>query len=387
MIYVFDYATLKVIWWAVVGLLLVGFAILDGWDLGVGMLLPIRRPQRRRAARRAQLRSGPTWEGNQVWFITAGGATFAAWPLVYATAFSGFYIALIVVLFALFLRPVGLRLSQQGCRIRAGAAPGTGASSSPASYPRWCSASPSATCCWASRFISMATSASFYTGSFFGLLNPFALLAGLVSVAMLTMHGGLYLQLRTDGAVQARAIHAARIAGIVVRRGVRRGRHSGSRPGIDGFQIVAMPPADSAFAPAREDRRAAAGRLAPQLLEVSVDDSGATRGIRRARRWRSSPRPGAASACALVLSSHRRHRRRAHRRIRVVPVHHAVVERSRRAALTAWDAVSSYRTLQIMFWAVVIFMPLIIAYTSWVYRVMRGKVTTEHVRRDSHSLY
>jgi len=106
MIYVFDYETLKIIWWGVVGLLLIGFAVLDGWDLGVGMLLPY--VGRSDDERRVVLNSvGPTWEGNQVWFITAGGATFAAWPLVYATAFSGFYIALIVVLFALFLRPVG----------------------------------------------------------------------------------------------------------------------------------------------------------------------------------------------------------------------------------------------------------------------------------------
>ena len=90
----------------VVGLLLVGFAILDGFDLGVGVLLPYvgRTDDERRVAAEPV---GPTWEGNQVWFITAGGATFAAWPLVYATAFSGFYVALIVVLFALFLRPVG----------------------------------------------------------------------------------------------------------------------------------------------------------------------------------------------------------------------------------------------------------------------------------------
>src|SRR5580765_4868499 len=105
MIYVFDYATLKVIWWVVVGVLLVGFAILDGFDLGVGMLLPF--VARTDDERRVVLNSvGPTWEGNQVWFITAGGATFAAWPIVYATAFSGLYVALIVVLFALFLRPV-----------------------------------------------------------------------------------------------------------------------------------------------------------------------------------------------------------------------------------------------------------------------------------------
>ncbi|HEX9300783.1 MAG TPA: cytochrome d ubiquinol oxidase subunit II, partial [Casimicrobiaceae bacterium] len=106
MIYVFDYATLKLIWWLFLGVLLVGFAIMDGMDLGIGTLLPF--VGRTDDERRVVLNSiGPHWEGNQVWFITAGGATFAAWPLVYAAAFSGFYIALILTLFALFFRPVG----------------------------------------------------------------------------------------------------------------------------------------------------------------------------------------------------------------------------------------------------------------------------------------
>ena len=133
MIYVFDYATLKVIWWVVVGMLLVGFAILDGFDLGIGMLLPF--VGRTDDERRVMLNSvGPTWEGNQVWFITAGGATFAAWPLVYATGFSGFYIALIVVLFALFLRPSASTTAARS-PIRAGAMRGTGAFSSTALVP------------------------------------------------------------------------------------------------------------------------------------------------------------------------------------------------------------------------------------------------------------
>src|SRR5438093_13763558 len=107
MIYVFDYATLKLIWRVFMGVLLVGFAVLDGFDLGVGALL--RFIGRSDEERRVMLNAiGPTWEGNQVWFITAGGATFAAWPLMYATAFSGFYVALMLTLFALFFRPVGI---------------------------------------------------------------------------------------------------------------------------------------------------------------------------------------------------------------------------------------------------------------------------------------
>ncbi len=107
MIYLFDYATLKLIWWLFVGVLLIGFAILDGFDLGVSALLPF--VGRSDVERRVMLNAiGPTWEGNQVWLITAGAGTFAAWPLVYATAFSGLYVALILTLFALFFRPVGI---------------------------------------------------------------------------------------------------------------------------------------------------------------------------------------------------------------------------------------------------------------------------------------
>ena len=102
----FDYSTLKLIWWLLVGVLLVGFAIMDGHDMGVGTLLPF--VGRNDLERRVVINTvGPHWDGNQVWFITGGGAIFAAWPLVYATAFSGFYWAMLVVLWALFFRPVG----------------------------------------------------------------------------------------------------------------------------------------------------------------------------------------------------------------------------------------------------------------------------------------
>ena len=102
----FDYFTLKIIWWLLVGALLIGFALLGGFDLGVGTLLPFVAKSDKQ--RRVLLNSiGPTWEGNQVWLITAGGALFAAWPLVYAAAFSGFYWAMLLVLFALFFRPIG----------------------------------------------------------------------------------------------------------------------------------------------------------------------------------------------------------------------------------------------------------------------------------------
>src|SRR6202790_5200673 len=102
----FDYATLRVIWWLLIGILLIGFAVMDGFDLGLGATFRILG--RTDAERRALLASvEPVWEGNQVWFILGGGAVFAAWPLLYAASFSSLYLAMFLVLVGFILRPVG----------------------------------------------------------------------------------------------------------------------------------------------------------------------------------------------------------------------------------------------------------------------------------------
>ena len=102
----FDYEMLRLIWWVLIGVLFIGFAVTDGFDMGVGALLPIIGKDD--TERRIMINSiAPHWDGNQVWLITAGGALFAAWPMVYAVSFSGFYVAMMLVLFALYLRPVG----------------------------------------------------------------------------------------------------------------------------------------------------------------------------------------------------------------------------------------------------------------------------------------
>ena len=382
MIYVFDYATLKLIWWGVIGLLLVGFAILDGFDLGTGVLLPYvgRSDDERRVVLNAV---GPTWEGNQVWFITAGGATFAAWPLVYATAFSGFYIALIIALFALFLRPVGFDYRSK------------------VADPRWrcawdwglCIGGAVPALVFGVAFGNLLVGVPFHfdsdqrvfnTGSFIGLLNPFSLAAGIVSFALLTMHGGLYLQLRTEGAVQARAVRAARFAGIVFMAAFA-GTGYWIATGIDGFQIVTMPPPDSAFIPsAKTVDRLPGGWLFnyakhPWTIAAPLTAFGATLLALIASAWRHTGFAfmlSCAGVAGVVLTAG----------FALFPF---IMPSSSHPAssLTVWDAVSSHRTLQVMFWAVAIFLPLIVVYTSWVYRVMRGKVTVQHVRDGSHSLY
>ena len=266
----FDYFTLKIIWWLFVGVLLIGFAVMDGFDLGVGALLPF--VARTDDERRVLINSvGPTWEGNQVWFITGGGALFAAWPLVYAAAFSGFYWALLLVLFALFFRPVGFEYRSK------------------VADPRWRlawdwglfvgGAVPSLVFGVAFGNLLQGVPFTFddmlrpfYSGGFFGLLNPFALLTGVVSLSMLVMHGAVYLQMRTEGEIAKRARRAARIFGIVflaafILSGIWQAY------GIQGYRIVAGPDPGSSFSPlaktVRKGRRRVDDKLRRPLLDVA----------------------------------------------------------------------------------------------------------------------
>jgi len=379
MIYVFDYATLKLIWWLFIGVLLVGFAILDGFDLGVGMVL--RFIGRSDDERRVMLNAiGPTWEGNQVWFITSGGAIFAAWPLVYATAFSGFYVALLLTLFALFFRPVGLeyrsKLTDPGWRnawdwglFVGGLVP---ALIFGVAFGNLLQGVP---------FHFDSDARVFYTGSFFGLLNPFGLLAGVVSVAMLAMHGALYVQLRTEGDLQARARRAALMCGAVFLVAFAIGG-VWIASGIDGFRIASMPAADSAFTPLAKTVERVPGGWAANYGKYP---------------W-TIPAPVLAFAGALLaLAASWTRRAGAAFVLSCVGVAGVVFtagfalfpfimpsSSDPRSSLTVYDAVSSYRTLQIMFWVVLLFLPIVIAYTAWVYRVMRGTVTEKAVRESGH---
>jgi cytochrome bd ubiquinol oxidase subunit II len=133
-----DYEILRLIWWLFLGVLLIGFAIMDGFDLGVAMLLPYvaREDIERRVAINAV---GPFWDGNQVWLILGGGAVFAAWPPVYAASFSGFYIAMFLVLATLILRPVGFEFRGKISDAR-GEPSGTMPCSRAGWYQAWCSA-------------------------------------------------------------------------------------------------------------------------------------------------------------------------------------------------------------------------------------------------------
>jgi cytochrome d ubiquinol oxidase subunit II len=379
---IFDYETLKVIWWLFVGVLLVGFAVTDGFDMGVGTLLPF--VGKSDEERRVIINSiGPTWEGNQVWFITAGGATFAAWPLVYATAFSGFYTALILTLFALFFRPVGFdfRSKVEDRRWRSawdwglfvgGAVPalvfGVAFGNLLLGVP----------------FHFDPTMQVYYSGSFFALLNPFGLLAGLLSVAMLTMHGAAFLHLKTEGAIQRRARIAFSIFAIATIVLFAIGG-IWIATGIEGYRIVSMPPADTAFTPLAKTVEKASGAWLsnyaahPWMIAAPVlGFAGAALALLLCtpRRAATAFVASAFSVSGVILTAG----------FSMFPF---IMPSSSNLAssLTVWDAVSSHLTLQVMFWVVVLFLPIVLAYTAWVYRIMRGKVTVQQVRGNPRGMY
>ena len=377
-----DYETLKIIWWLLVGVLLVGFAVMDGHDMGVGTLLPF--VGQNDTERRVIINTvGPHWDGNQVWFITGGGAIFAAWPLVYATAFSGFYWAMLAVLWALFFRPVGFdyRSKINNTRWRStwdwglfvgGAVPplifGVAFGNLLQGVP----------------FHFDDSLVSYYTGSFWALLNPFALLCGVVSTAMITFHGAVYLAHRTEGDIQRRATTAATLFGSLLVVGFS-AAGIWLALGIEGYAITSAIDGGGMANPlAKTVVRTAGAWLAnysrePLTIALPVVAYlGAIAGILLVRR---NSTLAAFVASALSLTG-------------VIGTAGASMfpfimpsSTHPEASLTVWDSVSSHLTLSIMFWATLIFMPIIIVYTSWAYRVMSGKVTSGYIKQNEHSAY
>ena len=377
-----DYTSLKLIWWLLVGVLLVGFAIMDGHDMGVGTLLPF--VGKNDTERRVIINTvGPHWDGNQVWFITGGGAIFAAWPLVYATAFSGFYWAMLAVLWALFFRPVGFdyrskidnptwRQTWDWGLFIGGAVP-------PLIFG----------VAFGNLFQGVPFSfddhlVSTYSGSFWALLNPFALLCGVVSTAMITFHGAIYLAHRTQGEIQWRALRAAGFFGglMLLAFAAAGGWLWMAIPGyvIQSAVDTAALPNPLAKTVIREAGAWFANyRLYPATLALPA--LGFVGVIAAQALARSGRTMAAFWASALAI-------------VGVIGTAGASLfpfimpsSLDPDSSLTVWDSVSSHLTLTIMLVATLIFMPLIILYTSWAYRVMGGKVTAAYVRENSHSAY
>lgn len=373
---IFDYETLRIIWWVLIGALLIGFALTDGYDMGVGAMLPFlgKTDEERRVMITVV---APHWEGSQVWFILAGGAVFAAWPPVYAAAFSGFYVALLLVLFTLFFRPVGFDYRGK------------------VDDPRWRSlwdwglfaGSAVPALVFGVAFGNLLLGVPFYidetlrphyTGSFFALLNPFALLAGVLSLSMLVMHGASYLQVRTEDPLHSRARTAARIAAVVVLIAFAvAGLWIAF--GIDGYRVVSGAAHDAASNPlAKVVERTTGAWLAnyatwPWMIAApTLGFAGALAVLIIARGWLAFMASTTAVAGVILTAG-----------FAMFPF---IMPSSFQpnSSLTVWDATSSPYTLTLMFWATVIFLPIVLAYTIWAYRVMGGKVTVEQVRDGTH---
>ena len=377
-----DYDTLRILWWGLLGVILIGFALTDGFDMGVGALLPF--VARTDSERRVAINTiGPTWEGNQVWLVLGGGAIFAAFPLVYAVSFSGFYLAMFATLVALILRPVAFkyRSKRDDPRWRAmwdwalfvggfvpalifGVAVGNALQGIP--------------------FRLDDTLRMTYEGDFFGLLNPFALLCGLTSVAMLILHGAAWLGLKADDPVRGRARTAGLVAAPV----------SALLFGLGGIWL-----AQSGMGYAIDGAVAPATPANPHLYAMSAH-AGAWLTNYQTYPWMiAAPALGLIGALAAFVGL----------LMRNAPV--TFIGSSASAAgiiasvgasmypfilpssldpgssLTAWSASSSHLTLFIMLIVTAIFLPIVLVYTSWAFKVMWGRVSADEIERNQHTAY
>lgn len=373
-----DYETLRVIWWLLMGVLLIGFALTDGFDLGVASLLPwvAKTDEERRMVINTV---GATWEGNQVWFILGGGAIFAAWPFVYAVSFSGFYLAMFLVLAALILRPVGFKYRSKRpdakWRARWDWALFVGGF-----VPAFVFGVAVGNVLLGLPFRLDSDLRSFYDGTLLGLFTPFSLLAGLLSVAMLVLHGAGWLSLKAEqGPVLDRARVIGQVAAIAaVILFVAGGLYiawGGLGFRVEGVIDTAGPSnprlAGAVAAPgAWLDNYAAYPWMIAAPLIGLAGPLVALAGIRGRRdvlvfTGSSLANIGIIGTVGLSMFPF------------ILP---SAIDPA--SSLTVWNASSSHTTLFIMLGVTVVFLPIVLLYTAWVYRVLFGRVTSEQVRTN-----
>ena len=330
---------LTTIWFALIAVLWVGYLVLEGFDFGVGILLPVLgRSERERRAVIATI--GPVWDGNEVWVLVAGGATFAAFPEWYATLFSGFYLPLFLILVALIIR--GVAFEYRGKRTDA------------AWRLRWDAAifigSLLPAILWGVAFANIVAGVPIdanheFTGDLFTLLNPYGLLGGLTTLGLFVTHGAVFLALKTTGELRARANRVAGIAGLVT-------------------AVVAV-----VFLAWTQQQRGDTGSLV-----VSVVAAVALVGALLANRLGREGWAFIGTAVTIALA--------------VVALFAAlfpnVMPSSTDAAfsLTTTNASSTEYTLQIMTVVAVIFTPLVLLYQGWTYWVFRRRVSLDQLPHD-----
>ncbi|MCC4817015.1 cytochrome d ubiquinol oxidase subunit II [Vibrio lentus] len=377
----FDYENLRLFTWAVIGVLLIGFIITDGFDMGVAALLPVLGKSE--VDRRIMINSiAPHWDGNQVWLVTAGGAIFAIWPAIYAAAFSGFYLAMILVLATLWLRPLGMDYRAK------------------IDNPQWKKACDIALI--VSGFIppvifgvgfgNLMIGVPFefnellmmsYQGGFWDLLTPFPLLCGLVSLAMVVTQGAAFLQMKTTGDLKQRAQRMiVCMALVTVGLFIVGGLYAYTLP---GYLITSPVVTDGVSNPLLkhvvkfDDLLLHNYENYPILLAIPalgiigmLSCALMTRLNRAGLAFASSSlsiasiitTAGVALFPMIMPSS-------------LIPSH----------SLTLWDGTSSELTLSIISVVAVIVVPIILGYTIWCYYKMFGRLDSQYIHDNSSSLY
>jgi cytochrome d ubiquinol oxidase subunit II len=329
---------LNTVWFILVGVLIAGYAVLDGFDLGVGVLSLFARSEEERQIHMKAI--GPVWDGNEVWLLTGGGALFAAFPMVYATVFSGFYLALMLLLVALIARAVSLEfrslLDGPGWRRGFDLAFGVG------------SLVPALLFGVAVGNVLRGvpvTADGEWAGSFLGLLNPYAILVGLVSLSFFTLHGALYLRMKAEGELEARL--ARWIPGLWVAF----------------VALYATATVATVFVSPFLFEGAGRNPLFLALTVVVVASIGAVPLLSRTGKAGSAFTASAAAITTMIL-------------VAAVSMFPRLVPSSLDLAnsLTIYNAASSPRTLTVMLVIALLGMPLVLGYTVFVYRLFRGKV-------------
>ncbi|WP_162046706.1 cytochrome d ubiquinol oxidase subunit II [Vibrio taketomensis] len=377
----FDYEILRLIWWVLIGVLMIGFAITDGFDMGVGALVPIIGKSDNE--RRVMINSiAPHWDGNQVWLITAGGALFAAWPLVYAASFSGFYLAMILTLAALWLRPLGLDYRSK------------------IEEPKWRRSWDIAISIsgfvppliFGVAFGNLLQGVPFqlsdfmmptYHGSFFGLLNPFALLCGLVSVFMILMQGSTWLQMKTTDELHVRARSVAQLMGLLtVAAFVAAGFWIQN---MEGYVITTVIDHNAASNPLNKEVVREVGAWMNNFHTYPLMWAAPALGVFMpllaviASRFEKGGFAFLFSSlgnAGVILTAG----------FSMFPfIMPSSLEPSH--SLTMWDATSSELTLNLMTAVAAVFVPIILGYTTWGYYKMFGRLDNKYIEDNKHSLY
>lgn len=378
----FDYETMRVIWWLFIGVVAIAFALTEGFDFGVSTLLPILG--KNDIERRIIINTvGATWEGNQVWLVLLGGAIFAVWPAVYATLFSGLYVAMLLVLFSLFFRPAGFdyrskidnphwRNAWDWCLFLGGTLPpvllGVLVGNLLLGLP----------------FHLDQDLRAFYDGTFWGLLSPFALFCGVISLMTSTVHGALFLKCRTEGEIYQRAGQTVQILAPLLLASLAIAL-IWVFMGVDRPEITQLADTNGPSNPLNKTVIAVgSGWLAhfQALPWMFIAPVLAFAGIISA--WRLDRVK--ATAMAFWMSG-----------IGMVGMLLTVgfglfpflliSKTSPSSSLTLWDATSSHTTLLWAFWITVVFLPIVLLYTRWVYKILWGNITKDAILKDSHTLY